>query len=167
MAWTTPVTWATNQLVTAADLNTQVRDNLGYLLNGRPYSNPLSTGQYGTTSTTYVDVDATAFTSTLTINSGRALVFFACYLYNQNVAGTGQLTLLVDGVDQGGANGLFHLGQNGSRPVVYMKVISGLSAASHIFKLQWKVSVGTQTISIGQYGSANPVWTNVFAVQEV
>jgi hypothetical protein len=32
MAWTTPVTWATNQLVAAGDLNAQIRDNENYLL---------------------------------------------------------------------------------------------------------------------------------------
>lgn len=28
MAWTAPVTWAADQLVTAADMNAQIRDNL-------------------------------------------------------------------------------------------------------------------------------------------
>jgi len=31
MAWTTPVTWAIGQLVTASDMNAQVRDNLNHL----------------------------------------------------------------------------------------------------------------------------------------
>lgn len=31
MGWTTPESWATNELVTAAKMNTNVRDNLAYL----------------------------------------------------------------------------------------------------------------------------------------
>ena len=31
MAWTTPLTWAVGQLVTASQMNTHVRDNLNYL----------------------------------------------------------------------------------------------------------------------------------------
>ena len=31
MAWTAPQTWVTGQIVTAADMNTDIRDNVGYL----------------------------------------------------------------------------------------------------------------------------------------
>lgn len=37
MSWTVPVTWTTGQVVGASDLNTQIRDNLLYLLSGRPW----------------------------------------------------------------------------------------------------------------------------------
>ncbi len=35
MAWTTPRTWATSELVTAALLNTHLRDNFNYLYGGK------------------------------------------------------------------------------------------------------------------------------------
>lgn len=35
MAWTSPKTWSTSELVTAALLNTQLRDNLNYLFAGK------------------------------------------------------------------------------------------------------------------------------------
>lgn len=35
MAWTTPLTWAVGQLVTAAQMNTHIRDNLQYLYDNR------------------------------------------------------------------------------------------------------------------------------------
>lgn len=35
MAWTTPRTWVTGEVVTAAQMNTHVRDDLNYLYNGR------------------------------------------------------------------------------------------------------------------------------------
>jgi hypothetical protein len=34
MAWTAPATWSTNEIVTAAKMNTHVRDNLAYLKGG-------------------------------------------------------------------------------------------------------------------------------------
>lgn len=34
MAWTTPKTWTVGEVMTAANVNTHVRDNLGYLYNG-------------------------------------------------------------------------------------------------------------------------------------
>lgn len=63
MTWTTPVTWATNQLVTAANMNEQVRDNLNYLL-AKPTVKILGdTGaNYSTSSTSFVDVDVTNLT---------------------------------------------------------------------------------------------------------
>ena len=31
MPWTTPKTWATNEVVTAANMNTHLRDNMAFL----------------------------------------------------------------------------------------------------------------------------------------
>jgi hypothetical protein len=36
LAWTTPRTWATNETLTAANMNTHVRDNLNWLANDMP-----------------------------------------------------------------------------------------------------------------------------------
>lgn len=43
MAWTTPRTWATGELVTAALMNTHVRDNLKHYADTRYMSIPLNT----------------------------------------------------------------------------------------------------------------------------
>jgi hypothetical protein len=56
MAWTSPATWVTNQLVTANDLNTQVRDNLNALKN--PAGSIVTlTSPISTSSTSFVEVD--------------------------------------------------------------------------------------------------------------
>jgi len=36
MAWTDPRTWASNEVVTAANMNTHIRDNLDWLANDHP-----------------------------------------------------------------------------------------------------------------------------------
>lgn len=46
MAWTTPRTWSTNELVTAALMNTHVRDNLKHFQDTRYISLPLSTAYH-------------------------------------------------------------------------------------------------------------------------
>jgi hypothetical protein len=151
MAWTTPVTWTTNQLVTAADLNTQVRDNLGYLLSGRPVDVKVVSNIWTITSTSYVDVDATNLSATLTVNSGRALVWFEGRLLGADVVSkTGQITLLVDGVDQYTGDGLAKVGRNASRDLAYLIIVSGLSVGSHTFKLQGKCNDSGFSISIGE-----------------
>lgn len=38
MAWTTPATWTTGEKVTAAKMNAQVRDNVGFLYSGKAAS---------------------------------------------------------------------------------------------------------------------------------
>lgn len=46
MAWTTPRTWATNELVTAALMNTHVRDNLKHYGDTRYLPIPLNSAYY-------------------------------------------------------------------------------------------------------------------------
>lgn len=85
MAWTTPKTWAAEPL-TSSDLNTYVRDNQNHLKN-RLDNNAEHTANegsdYTTTSTSFVDVDATNFSHTITTNGGAVLIGFA---------GSGQLS---------------------------------------------------------------------------
>lgn len=49
MAWTTPRTWVTNELVTAALMNTHVRDNLKHYQDTRYVSIPLNSAYYDST----------------------------------------------------------------------------------------------------------------------
>ncbi len=38
MAWTTPITWSTGQIVTAAQMNEQIKNNEDYLYGTLPYT---------------------------------------------------------------------------------------------------------------------------------
>ena len=76
MAWTTPKTWSSEPL-TSTDLNTYVRDNQNYL-KGRVDADAAqyerTSGDYTTSSSTLVDVDATNMSLTITTTGGDVLV---------------------------------------------------------------------------------------------
>ena len=76
MAWTQPKTWASEPL-TSTDMNTHLRDNLEALKD--PPSNNYELNEasnYTTTSTTFVDVDATNLSLTIVTHGGDIMVHF-------------------------------------------------------------------------------------------
>lgn len=81
MAWTTPRTWVTNELVTAAIMNTHVRDNFTYLYNGHAVIEVVdlaAAGDFDFTSIgstwTHLRIDLHAQGADTTITSERLLV---------------------------------------------------------------------------------------------
>jgi hypothetical protein len=167
MAWTTPATWTPGQLVAASDLNTHLRDNLLYLFNGRPKSviKRDNNANYSTSSTTFVDVDATNLAISLAIASGNALVGFMAVTSN-NV----QLDIDVDGTRyaNGAADGLV-TGQDASSTRGGQSgcvLVTGLSVASHTFKLKYKVTTGTGTLYSGA-GVGGTDFMTVFWAMEI
>ena len=90
MGWTTPKTWATNELVTAAMLNTHLRDNLNFLFT--PNFNEVAINNFSTTSTSYVDI--TGASVNITTTGGNLFVSVVGEL-NAN----GRLAVNIDGVD--------------------------------------------------------------------
>lgn len=78
MAWTTPVTWAVNQLVSASDMNQQVSGNLNYLFKERAKGvlKAANTGLYTTTAQAWAPIDATNLNMVLTVQSGILLFGF-------------------------------------------------------------------------------------------
>lgn len=145
MAWTDPKTW-TAALVTVNDLNTHIRDNLNWLkapTSGRvTLANAIST-----TSTSFVD--ATGLTVTMTTSGGNVVVIFTAMANHSGGASQNPFfDLVVDGASQGGTDGITAksntatIGDN----VSFVWVVTGLSAASHTFKIQWKVGTGTGTL---------------------
>lgn len=161
MAWTTPQTWVDGNVLTAAELNEQVRDNLNFLFS-KPGDNYVmnEAADYTTTSTLFVDVDATNLALTITTGGGDVLIWF-----NGVMSGTGtpsylSVDVLLDGSRLAGDDGILTLGSNNNGIIsqyqgdkwqnmgfAYLK--TGLSAGSHTFKLQWKVSTGTATLYAG------------------
>jgi hypothetical protein len=153
MAWTTPKTWNTGDLVTATDLNTHLRDNLDALKGPPTGSYVLNQGSdYTTTSTSFVDLDATNLSLTITTTGGDVLVVFA---------GTGltaggnavYLDITLDGTRVGGNDGIVDI-YNGYFPIPLVYLLRSVSAGSHTIKLQWKVSGGTGTLFAGAGTSA-------------
>lgn len=153
MGWTTPRTWVDGELENAAIFNPHVRDNLGYLLN-RPNQKILrnNAADYTTSSASFVDVDATNLLLTLVMSGGAALITVAGMVANVTNSASIRFDIAVDGVRYSGAtNGIASVvtasaGTTVDAPISFAILVTGLSAASHAFKLQWLTSSGTATL---------------------
>lgn len=146
MAWTTPTTRSTDDLINASIWNTDLVDNLAWLKD--PLTDVVSlAAQLTTTSTSFADM--TGVTRTVTTNGGSVLVGFTCAI-GIAAAAVINFDLQVDGTSQGGTDGIvshFHTGTGSiALPVSFVWLVEGLSAASHTFKLRWKTSAGTVTL---------------------
>ena len=143
------MTYIVNAVLSAAQLNANIRDNLLYLLQGRPITviNRTGSSDYTTTSTSFVDVDAANLIITQYSQSGR--VKLSVTLATLAAVAT-DFDITVDGTRAGGAAGLVRqigASDGGStRPITILFIFTGLSVGNHTFKLQWKVDSGTGTI---------------------
>ncbi|GEM_PF-379305 len=152
MTWNTPITWLVDQLVTESDLNEQVRDNLNYL-KGRvdtpatAHYTLTETTDYSTSSLTFVDVDNVKLALTLNTNGGDVLVSFFGAIYAPNTQENAvYFDVAVNGVRRGGDEGVIMVAsKNGSGLTIqtgtfaFTLLVTGLSAGTHTFKLQWRV----------------------------
>jgi hypothetical protein len=119
-------------------------------------------GNLTTSSLTFVDV--TGATITITTGANRVLLAFSGVVANGQTGNGQYFTFLVDGVDQGGSQGLIEIdcpGNGYSSPAVLTYLTDVLVAGPHTFKAQWRVSAGTSTL---QAGATNPV---VFSAVEL
>jgi hypothetical protein len=135
MPWTAPMTFSTNAILQAAQLNTHLRDNL-IELKDPPTTVISSTTAYSTTSTSFVDINA-ALEATIVTNGGRLQIVYG----------------IVHSV-----NGFARLLLNGS-PLAIIAPVSNstssggvtwtgvLSAGTHVIKPQWFIASGTLTMT--------------------
>lgn len=154
MAWTVPTTRLTDDLITSSIWNTDVVDNLLWLKDPTTDVVTLSTA-LTTSSTTFADM--TGLSITITTNGGSVLVGFTGSFTNSNSAAANNITLLVDGVSEGADDGVAVFVD--TDVVSFVWLVEGVSAGSHTFKLQWKVSAGTATLyaqSSATYFKAKP-----------
>jgi hypothetical protein len=126
-----------------------------------------TTGNYTTTSSTFVDVDATNFALTITTGAHRVMLVFTGSGGNTS-ADYIELDVTVDGTRQGGTGGLVIMECQDSlvfKNLSFTYITDVLTAASHTFKLQYRVnSSGTATI---QGGSSSPTMFCKFAAIEL
>lgn len=150
--WTTPRTWITNELVTSTIMNAHVRDNLDYLF-ARPQDvdNVNSAANYSTTSTSFTDVSTSELSLTLTPQTGKVLVGFTGNVYQVATAVRAYFNVAVDGVAAVADDGLLVLQVSANPALVsFVYLATGLTVASHTFRVQWKTNAGT----IGMYSGA-------------
>ncbi len=145
MAWTTPITWAAGSVVSAATLNAQVRDNLGYLI-ARPHQRIIRTdaSDYSTTSTTFVNIDAASLSIDLTISGSAVLVGFGGVL--RQTEGV-YLDLSVNGTRYANTTqgiGIATISSTANYALAsYSVLVTGLSVGAHQFRPMWRVASGT------------------------
>jgi hypothetical protein len=155
--WTAMNDLSTGDLVTEADMDA-IRGNIEYLLDPNHARTRRDTASYTTTSTTFVDVDATNLAISLETHGGPVLVSVAGAA---SMTGVGALTyfdLEVDGVRQGSASGsgaglvaFTSPAASHQHNISLAHLVTGLAAGTHTFKLQWRVSATTATL----YAAAN------------
>lgn len=175
MAWNDPVTFAVGQLVTADDLNEQLRDNLNYLFARPAQHKALNNSDYTTTSGSFVDIDQTDpydLTVSLETSGGDVWVHFhGCFVMtNTDLASRarGALDFTVDGTRHGNTDGCVTLGEGGfsdhadnegGTPVSFDYIIEGLAAGTHTFVMQWKcASDGTGTTTLRLFAGAGSTY---------
>ena len=168
MAWTTPKDWAVDEQLTASKLNTHLRDNLNALKSPPSDNYECNEGSdYSSNSTSFADVDGTNLSLTITTNGGDVMVGF----HGTFQAGTNATVFLdvyVDTADDGGDDGYVVqiMPANSPETVSFVRLITGLSAGSHTFKLRWKTNGATVTLFAGA-GTSNRDMHPQFWVREV
>lgn len=153
MAWTAPRTWTTGELVTAAIMNTHVRDNLLHL--GEPAGLTVDDTVTGFTNTSYADMDAL---TTDTLNAPvvttadtltTALVLISCRTIVQATSGNAFMSYRVSGASTIASDDDFSVfattaANNASRTFAHTR--TGLTAGANTFEVQARVSANSATI---------------------
>jgi len=159
--WTLMNDLTTGDLVTEADMDA-LRGNLEYLLDPNHQRIRRDSGNYSTTSTTFVDVDSTNLSITLETHGGPVLVSLVGAASMSGASVVTYFDLTVDGVRQGSASGtgdgLLAFGSPASsvrHNVSFGYLITGLPAGTYTFKLQWRVSSSTVYLFAGTDNPAN------------
>jgi L-2-hydroxyglutarate oxidase LhgO len=163
--WTTPKTWSTGEALSANDMNTHIRDNLG-ALKAPPTAayTPDEAANYNTSQTTFVDVDASNLALTITTTGGDVMVGFHGHIFANG--GICHLDVEVDGTREAGDDGITAVYTNNHEAVSFTLLITNLDAGSHTFKLQWKVTAGSAALYAGA-GTANLDVHPQFWVREI
>jgi hypothetical protein len=153
MTWTTPKTWNVDELLTAANLNTHLRDNLN-ALKAPPTAHHEcdESSDYSTTSTSFVDVDGTNLALTLTTGGGDVLVHFHGVVSHTSSNYRIHFTVTMDGNVIAGDDGMIGTSAPAAVPgnvMTFTRLVTGVSAGEHLFKLQWKTQGATAKLFAG------------------
>jgi hypothetical protein len=155
MSWTEPKTW-TNEPLVAGDLNTHLRDNLEALKEPPTAHYELNeSADYSVTSTSFVNVDGTKLSLTISTSGGDVMLAFHGFVRAGTNSDTLYFDVEMDGARIGGDDGIIAAMRAASGgtptriPVSFVRLVTSLAAGSHTFKLQWKVSGGTGELYAG------------------
>lgn len=145
MAWVTPRTWVTGELVTAAHLNQDIRDNIGFLAGSQGAR--VETAQ-GTASTSYVDLTTPGPAVTVTTGT-KAFVHLSAEIDALGIFA--YMSFAVSGVSTVAADDarsleFAHHSSGGFVVRLGTSIyLSGLTAGSNTFTAKYRASGGTPT----------------------
>ena len=171
MTWNTPLTWQVDQLVTEADLNSQLRDNLRFLKDPPTDFIQLDEEQdYASTSDVFVDVDRQKLALSVTTAGSDLLVVFFGMVRNDYTSAGVALDIALDGARIGGDDGLIGVAPvfRDWMPVSMAVMVRELAAGPHKLFLQWRriLSIGTAYLAAGA-GTTNYDMHGQFWAREV
>ena len=171
MAWTTPRTWTSTEVVTASIMNTHVRDNFnetapakssagaGYniVANGtnsmaaRLVDQDSVTTSETTTSTSFTDLTTSGPSVTVTTGA-KALILMTAQVSNSSAGSSCYVDYAVSGATTRSANNTSALryesgSANDVLKVTHAHLNVGLSVGSNTFKLEYRVDGGTGTFA--------------------
>lgn len=148
MAYTQPTTRNTGDSITASNWNTDLVDNLIAIKNPPTDSYVADeNANWTSNSTSFVDVDGTDLSLTITTTGGDVFVGFHGNVSGANIIVYFDVTM--DGVRIGTDDGIiarFVTTSVANGNVSFTRLVTGVSAGTHTFNLQWKVSSGTATL---------------------
>lgn len=153
MGWTAPRTFTTGELVTAAMLNTHVRDNLLHL--GESDGLTVDDTVTGFTNTSYADMDALTtdqLNAPVIVNVAtmtEALVIISCRTIVQATSGNAFMSYRVSGASTIASDDDFSVfctsaANNAARTFAHKR--TGLTAGLNTFEVQARVSANSATI---------------------
>jgi hypothetical protein len=152
MSWVTPSPVTTGDLITAADWNQDVVDNT-LALKDPPTDSYVGndSADWTTTSTSFVDIDATDLGLAITTTGGDVMIGF-----HGNISGSttlrAYLDVTMDGTAIAGDDGIIAVNPGtavASGAVSFVRLVTSVAAGAHTFVLRWKVNTGTATLYAG------------------
>lgn len=150
--WTNMNNLAVGDVVTEADMDA-MRTNLEYLFQGTIHDTGVLTTGYTTSSTSFVDVDATNLKLSITTYGGN--LFLLAYLHLTPLLLDVYFDFDIDSTRVGDASqGIMRIktgNGNFNGPAIVFWQENGLAAGSHTIKLQWKVNSSTATAWAGPH----------------
>ncbi len=160
MAYVNPTNRSVGELITAALWNQDVVANIQALKNPPSDNYELDeVSNYQTSSTSFTAVDPDKLTLAITTNGGDVMCHFHGVVYPG--AARVYFNLEVDDVLLVANDGICGYetntadAANDDDTISFTRLITGLSAAQHTFRLMWKVSSGTATLYAG---AGTPGW---------
>ena len=158
--WTPPRTWQTGDLVTADDLNGELRDRMLWLHSHRPAVTLFEfSTSYSTSSTAFTPFDPSV-SITMETHGLPLMIGLNCYVYLPYRQGVG-FRYKVDGAvptghTDGNGRWLLNYGEsiNRNESISVMSWLPNIAPGTHTFTLEWRAQQSGQG-SVSLYSNQN------------